>query len=462
MSRPKSWQEAFARGQAYWESPENSDNILGALPGPVPAEVAGVCSTRMRNLRNDLRDSFKGLYSKKDDEWLVDWLVAALIARENVLLIGPPGTAKTEIALRTFELLGLKTPKTGGVSLDAMMNDANPREAWERRAEQERLVQKYYHFLLHPFTQPDELFGPIEISLLRRGILVRVNFGMLTGPGVRAAFLDEVFKGAGGILNSLLTLTNERKYFNWGGFESSDLAAFIGASNEMPGSFASGAQSGRSPEGEFQLLYAFLDRFSTRLFVPIAASHSDQTQSGNETTPMTQALDIALEREGRRFRTGAPFSPRDTIGGSEPSIEMPTINDLLLLGRYCFQHLPPAHPQAGADSIARAFDPKDEWNYYTAFRSIGAALRSTATDLLDSQITWTISPRKLRSLYKVGLAYALVRSDFSSGQSLIPLEPHHSLKVFRNIWDSVHPDNRDELATQVGANIKKYAPPPLP
>jgi hypothetical protein len=314
-----------------------------------------------------------------------------------------------------------------------MEEAADPRQWWREREAVERARQKYFHFLLHPFTQPDELFGPIEISMLRKGVLVRVNFGMLTGAGVRAAFLDEVFKGTGSILNTLLTLTNERKYFNWGKFKRSDLVAFIGASNEMPGAGFGGSQS---PEADFPMMHAFLDRFVTRLHVPIASSamlpHADPVG-----TDMSKALAKSLEREGKRFRTGEPFN--------QEGAQMPSMNDLLLLGRFCFQGLPHEVPF----TLNRQKDA-----FFAAFMRIAAALRTNATNVGEGHISWSISPRKLRSLYKVALAYSLVLSGFTTGHETIPLNFERSLRVFQHIWDTGLEAKREELAHTVESLIR--------
>lgn len=67
------------------------------------------------------------------------------------------------------------------------------------------------------------------------------------------AFLDEIFKANSAILNSLLTILNERKFDNGAGSRvSCPLKCVIGASNELPDS---------------QELDALLDRFLLRSYV---------------------------------------------------------------------------------------------------------------------------------------------------------------------------------------------------
>ena len=125
-------------------------------------------------------------------------------------------------------------------------------------------ARKYFHCLLSRLTEPEEPFGPVETFLLQRGLLVRVGFGLLARPGVRVAFLDEILKASSCFLNALLTLSQERRSFNWGAMEESGLPLLVGHTNELPGAFGSG-RGVASARNAFQQLHAFLDRFPVRL-----------------------------------------------------------------------------------------------------------------------------------------------------------------------------------------------------
>ncbi|MGZ3421063.1 MAG: AAA family ATPase [Polyangiales bacterium] len=124
-------------------------------------------------------------------------LISAL-AGEHVVLVGPPGTAKSALA-RTFAKL-----------CDAI----------------------YFEYLLTRFTEPNELFGPVDIAAFREGQYKRKTAGML--PEAEIVFLDEVFKSNSAILNSLLTLLNERRYVSGGVTLKCPLITVIGTSNEVP------------------------------------------------------------------------------------------------------------------------------------------------------------------------------------------------------------------------------------
>jgi MoxR-like ATPase len=92
---------------------------------------------------------------------------------------------------------------------------------------------KYFEYLLTRFTEPNEIFGPVDIAAFRDGVYRRNTAGML--PEAELVFLDEVFKSNSAILNALLTLLNERKYTSGGQIIKCPLISVFAASNEVPG-----------------------------------------------------------------------------------------------------------------------------------------------------------------------------------------------------------------------------------
>lgn len=151
---------------------------------------------RLQGIRRELKE----LFIERDA--LVDGVLAAVLARQHVLLLGPPGTAKSMLAREVCRRLGGEGERT------------------------------YFQWLLTKFTTPEEIFGPISLSELEKGRYERVIAGKL--PEAHLAFLDEVFKANSAILNSLLTVLNERQFHQGTSVMDVPLQTLVAASNELP------------------------------------------------------------------------------------------------------------------------------------------------------------------------------------------------------------------------------------
>ena len=173
------------------------------------------------------------------------------LAGEHTLLIGPPGTAKSELARR----------------LHTVFRDG-----------------RYFERLLTRFSVPEELFGPLSIEALEQDRYERHTDGFL--PDASIAFIDEVFKANSAILNALLTLLNEREFDNGAGRQRCPLISAVGATNEVP---------------EDEVGDAFFDRFLLRL--PVAAvstaSFGALLELGSDRAWTPPAPDLALDRDDR-------------------------------------------------------------------------------------------------------------------------------------------------------------------
>lgn len=155
----------------------------------------------------EVEDSLKSAFVAKDE--LIKLMVTCAVAQEHVLIVGPPGTAKSDLVKR----FALYCSAPG--------------------AEQQNGKVPYFEYLLTRFTEPNEIFGPVNIRAFQEGGgHRRVTAGML--PRAEIAFLDEVFKANSAILNALLTILNERVFYNGGKPESVPLLFAIGATNETP------------------------------------------------------------------------------------------------------------------------------------------------------------------------------------------------------------------------------------
>jgi MoxR-like ATPase len=170
---------------------------------------------RLRRLRADLTQLFL------EREPVIDGALVALLAGHHILLIGPPGTAKSMLA----------------DELCRRMDGA-----------------RYFQWLLTKFTAPEEIFGAVSLRALENDDYRRVTTHKL--PEAHIAFLDEVFKANSSILNSILTLMNERRFHNGRDVLDVPLITLFGASNELP------------EDDELQALY---DRFLLRFVVDYIA-----------------------------------------------------------------------------------------------------------------------------------------------------------------------------------------------
>lgn len=215
----------------------------------------------MERVRAAVSAASRGLVGRRE---VIELLALAAVARQHVLVLGPPGTAKSEL-VRRFS-----------AALDATR----------------------FEYLLGRFTEPSELFGPLDLVRLREGQVVTRTSGML--PEAEVAFLDEVFLGSTAILNTLLGLLNERRFRRGHDVIEVPLRLCVGASNARP----------ESPE-----LAAFADRFALTAYVhPIDDTRLeellDEVDHLTPVLPTASLADLdALSEAARRVET-APIRPR--------------------------------------------------------------------------------------------------------------------------------------------------------
>jgi len=185
------------------ESINASSSLSGAASGAATVGAGageGVAGDARSALMDKVKRATASLeYGLVERETEVRLLLLAACCGEHLLLLGPPGTAKSELGRRLSALCD------GGL---------------------------FFERLLTRFSVPEELFGPLSMRGLENDQYVRQIDGYL--PTANVAFVDEIFKANSAILNSLLTILNERLFDNGSERINVPLLCLVGASNELP------------------------------------------------------------------------------------------------------------------------------------------------------------------------------------------------------------------------------------
>jgi MoxR-like ATPase len=168
----------------------------------------------IRRLRTEILDVLKQRFVGRDE--VIDLMALAIVAGEHLFLFGPPGTAKSALVRQCAAAVR----------------------------------GRYFEYLLTRFSEPNEIFGPVDLVRLRQGTVATVTTGML--PEADFVFLDELFNANSAILNNLLTVLNERVYRRGAETHQLPVLSLFAASNRLP---------------EDDTLRALFDRFLLRCHV---------------------------------------------------------------------------------------------------------------------------------------------------------------------------------------------------
>lgn len=183
------------------------------------AQAVEPARDRINRLVRELSRYFVG----KDE--LLELMALCTVAGEPLLLVGPPGTGKSDLVVKFAQAL-----------------DLGPGE--------------YFEYMLTKFSEPNEILGPIDLNALRDGSYKRRLEGKL--PTARLAFLDEIFKSNSAILNTLLTILNERKVYQDGAPLPVPLVMLFAATNSV---------------ARYEEMDALRDRFIFKVECPSVRDH---------------------------------------------------------------------------------------------------------------------------------------------------------------------------------------------
>ncbi|NWB29615.1 AAA family ATPase [Pseudomonas gingeri] len=217
-----------------------------------------------QHIRQGVRAATEGLIGR---EQLAELIVLAAVAQEHLLVVGPPGTAKSAVVRRVAQAMG----------------------------------GRYFEYLLGRFTEPSELFGPVDLKKLREGTVETDVSGML--PEADIVFLDEVFLGSTAILNTLLGVLNERRFRRGHTQINCPLRICVGAANGLP---------------DDEALAAFGDRFLLHLFVDAVPDNQ-----------LEALLSGGWQSDRLPVRQLMSLSELDTLSQALPQVDMETVRPAL-------------------------------------------------------------------------------------------------------------------------------------
>lgn len=253
---------------------------LKAKKSAKPMNVSEIAKLQYKLI--DIRAGMNSRLIEREEE--VDIVLTSMLCKENPLLVGPPGTAKSML----YEVL-----------LEHFSDNLIP-----------------FDRLLTKFTMPEELFGPLSLMDLKKDIFRRVYKGML--PEAHIVFLDEIFRGSSAILNTLLRILNERTFHDGVTSRKCPTILCMGAANNFPDDNEGGRELGavsdrfllrrkvktiQSKQGRTKLLWDDLTSTVpteklTLEELNLAIQHAKDVQWSDEAKEATQIIIADLNKEG--------------------------------------------------------------------------------------------------------------------------------------------------------------------
>eukprot|EP00892_Ulva_mutabilis_P012353 jgi/Ulvmu1/9490/UM052_0060.1 len=266
-------QEKFETQRLMDDAEARMQDIIARIDGGSTSATAssqgGATASLRESIGATLGQLTQGLVERDTEARLM--LLAAL-SGEHVLFLGPPGTAKSELSRRLHTCL---------------------------------YGSGYFERLLTRFSVPEELFGPLSMRALERDMYLRSTEGYL--PQAEIAFIDEVFKANSAILNTLLTILNERLFDNGKDRSEVPLLCLVAASNELPESEELDALYDRF------LLRAQVQQVSAGALTELLTSAGTAGAAAAATPSAAVPLTVARAREVRAEALAAVTVPQPVV-----------------------------------------------------------------------------------------------------------------------------------------------------
>lgn len=266
---------------------------------------------------------------------LIHAIAMALLSESNLFILGDPGQAKS-FAVNEFRkritgakqferLLSKQTDEEalfGRLDLASLIPGAVPAQVLAKDAHYQKMKQQLHSVMqtvqansadtsaaaqLKQLTEAMEQYQK-GLSLLTGGTPTTITAGKI--PDAHIVFLDEIFKAGDGILNSLLTVLNEKRYTNEGVTVQIPVISFFSASNEIP----------NFRNKEEQILAPLYDRFQLKV-----VTHNVQKRKAR--------LKILHEKQDARFGTVTATVTLDELYAMQSKVKAvvipPSINELM-------------------------------------------------------------------------------------------------------------------------------------
>jgi MoxR-like ATPase len=240
--------EAYDRSEQYYENRARRANALlsESIKRNDKEKIEDASAVSLRNAFDELK------YRFLESESNVKALFSAMMNRTNVMLFGPPGSAKT---LLTRTLLEAEVKNLNEAQL-AATNSILSKALLENGKSDSPIWIKQFH----PMSNEGDIVGRIDLKAIRDGKgYVYNRTGSLSSKDVLFALLDEFEKAPAGVKTSLLSLLNERQLLDGDEIIASNLIAVVIATNSTPGEFVTGL-------GDFSTAFPIFDRIQTKAY----------------------------------------------------------------------------------------------------------------------------------------------------------------------------------------------------